>query len=456
MIIKSINPSTGSVNTEFNLWSKPDIESALQLVANAVPEWQPLSFEDRKTLFLRLAEILRERQEALARLITLEMGKLLKEARGEIEKCAWVCEYYAENGAGFLADDVIKTDARSSYVTYQPLGIILAIMPWNFPFWQVFRCAVPAMMAGNCCVLKHASNVPQCAVAMERVITDAGFPEGVFRTFLIKSDQVADIIRDPRIQGVSLTGSKEAGQKVAAIAGEQVKKCVMELGGSDPFVVLPDADLEAAVKTAVTARFQNGGQSCIAAKRFIVTPSNADEFVERFKAAVEKLRPGDPMEETSTLAPMARSDLRDTLHAQVTDSIDRGAVTVTGCAPIEGPGNYYQASILDQVNPETRAYHEELFGPVACVIRAEDEEQALQIANDSVYGLGGSVWTRDLEKGERFVRRVAAGACFVNGLVKSDPRLPFGGIKGSGFGRELSRLGIQEFVNAKTVWIGES
>jgi succinate-semialdehyde dehydrogenase/glutarate-semialdehyde dehydrogenase len=327
-------------------------------------------------------------------------------------------------------------------------------MPWNFPLWQVFRFAIPALVVGNTAVLKHASNVPQCALAMEQVFTAAGFPEHVFRTLMISAAQVQGVIEDKRIHAVTLTGSCSAGRQVAATAGRALKKSVLELGGSDAFVVLEDADLELTVKTAVTSRYQNAGQSCIAAKRFIVVDAIADAFLSRFKVAVEALVLGDPMDKVTTLAPMARIDLRDELHRQVQDSIAQGAVDVTGCAPVDGPGAYYAPSILDQVTPGIRAYEEELFGPVAIVIRARDEEDALRIANDSVFGLGGSIWTRDSERGERLARRLQSGAVFVNGLVKSDPRLPFGGIKDSGYGRELSRHGIREFTNTKTVWIG--
>jgi succinate-semialdehyde dehydrogenase/glutarate-semialdehyde dehydrogenase len=399
------------------------------------------------------AAVLRDNAEDFARMMTLEMGKPVREARAEIEKCAWVCEFYAVEGPAFLADEEITSDAGRSLVVYQPLGTVLAVMPWNFPFWQVFRFAAPALIAGNTGLLKHASNVPQCALAIESVFADAGFPAGVFRTLMIPSSQVESVIQDPRVQAVTLTGSEPAGRQVAATAGAQVKKSLLELGGSDPFIVLEDADLELTVEQAVLSRFLNTGQSCIAAKRFIVVDAIAEAFIGRFRTAVEALVVGDPLDDATQLGPMARFDLRDDLHQQVVDSISQGAVAVTGCSPEGGDGTYYQASILDHVKPGVRAYKEELFGPVASIIRAADEHEAVRIANDTDFGLGGSVWTRDSERGERIARQLECGCAFVNGLVKSDPRLPFGGIKHSGYGRELSRLGIHEFVNAKTIWI---
>jgi succinate-semialdehyde dehydrogenase/glutarate-semialdehyde dehydrogenase len=386
-------------------------------------------------------------------LITVEMGKLRAEARAEVDKCALACDYYAEHAPAFVADELIPSDAGKSLVAYQPLGAVLAIMPWNFPLWQVFRFAAPALAAGNTALLKHASNVPQCALAIEKVFGDAGFPRGVFHTLMIRAAQTEQVIADARVHAVTLTGSESAGRQVAATAGAHLKKSVLELGGSDPFIILGDADLALTVRTALNSRFQNAGQSCIAAKRFIVVDDIADSFLAQFKREVEALRPGDPSDETTTLAPMARGDLRDELHRQVSDSIARGAVAVSGCAPLPGPGYYYAASILDHVMPGMPAYEQELFGPVAGVIRVRDEDEALAVANASRFGLGGSVWTQDSARGERLARQVQCGACFVNGLVKSDPRLPFGGIKASGYGRELSHHGLREFVNAKTVWI---
>ena len=453
MAFRSINPANGNTLGETASFTAMQIEAALNAAAAATPHWQARPIPERCQLLRTAAAVLRRRAKELARLITLEMGKPITESRAEIEKSALGCEYYAGAAPSFLADEVIESDAGRSLVAYQPLGTVLAIMPWNFPFWQVFRFAAPALAAGNTGLLKHASNVPQCALAIESVFQEAGFPGGVFTSLMIPSTQVAHVIEDRRVHAVTLTGSEPAGRQVAATAGAQIKKSVLELGGSDAFIVLEDADLEQAVVTAVTSRFLNTGQSCIAAKRFIVVEAVAGEFVARFKKAVEALRVGDPLQESTQLGPLARVDLRDELHQQVVESITHGAVAVTGCNPEPGPGAYYQASILDQVRPGVRAYHEELFGPVASVIRALDGEDAIRIANDTDFGLGGSVWTRDSARGERVARQLECGCAFVNGLVKSDPRLPFGGIKRSGYGRELSRLGIHEFVNAKTVWI---
>ncbi|MGD8619389.1 MAG: NAD-dependent succinate-semialdehyde dehydrogenase [Gammaproteobacteria bacterium] len=453
MAFRSINPANGNTLGETASFTETQLEAALNAAAAAAPHWRAQSLPERCQLLRTAATVLRRRAAELARLITLEMGKPIRESRAEIEKSALGCEYYADSAAAFLADEVIASDAGRSLVAYQPLGTVLAIMPWNFPFWQVFRFAAPALAAGNTGLLKHASNVPQCALAIESVFREAGFPEGVFTSLMIPSAQVAHLIEDRRIQAVTLTGSEPAGRQVAATAGAHIKKSVLELGGSDAFVVLEDADLEQAVATAVTSRFLNTGQSCIAAKRFIVVEAVAGEFLTRFRTAVEALVTGDPLQEGTQLGPLARVDLRDELHRQVVESISQGAVAVTGCNPEAGAGAYYQASILDRVRPGIRAYHEELFGPVASVIRALDEEDAVRIANDTDFGLGGSVWTRDSARGERVARQLECGSAFVNGLVKSDPRLPFGGIKHSGYGRELSRLGIHEFVNAKTVWI---
>lgn len=453
MAFKSVNPATGQTVKIVEAWNEAQLEQALAEVAAAAPEWATRSVAARADMLRRVAAVLRARRDELARLVSLEMGKLIGEARSEIEKCATGCEYYAEHGAEFIADEIVASDAGRSLVAYQPLGTILAVMPWNYPFWQVFRFAAPALVAGNTCVLKHASNVPGCALAIEEVFLEAGLPNGVFRSLMIPAGRVSRVIEDKRIHAVTLTGSEPAGRSVAATAGAQIKKTVLELGGSDPFVILEDADLDLTVKYAVASRFLNAGQSCIAAKRFIPVAAIADEFVARFKAAVEQLRHGDPLHEATSLAPMARVDLRDELHQQVIDSIIKGAVAVTGCRPIPGDGAYYEASILDKVVPGIRAYHEEFFGPVAIVIRANDEADALRIANDCPFGLAGSVWTRDSARGERMARQIQAGAVFVNGMVKSDPRLPFGGIKRSGYGRELSRHGLREFVNTKTIWI---
>jgi len=454
MVLESVNPATGQRLAQLAVWDEQALASCLAQTAQATPAWAALPLEARCALLQRVAEVLEARQDELARLTTLEMGKLIIEARAEIAKCALVCRYYAEQGSDLLSDEMVPSDAARSYIAYQPLGTVLAVMPWNFPFWQVFRFAAPALVAGNTAVLKHAANVPQCGRAIESVFHEAGLPVGVFSTLMITASQVRRVIEDPCIQAVTLTGSEQAGRQVAAGAGECLKKTVLELGGSDPFIVLEDADLDVAVPQAVKTRFLNAGQSCIAAKRFIVVAEIAEAFLARFQTAVEALQAGDPQDETTTLAPMARQDLRIELHRQVQDSIAAGAVVVTGCVPLPGEGAYYAASILDQVTAGMPAWEEELFGPVASVIRVADEQETVAVANGSRFGLGASVWTADQARGEGIARQLQAGAVFVNGMVKSDPRLPFGGIKASGYGRELARQGLHEFLNVKTVWIG--
>ncbi len=451
--METINPATGERLKTFDVWNDRQTEAALAEAAAATTAWQAAPFAERARLFRNAAAELRGNSARYAGLITLEMGKIIREARAEVEKCAWGCEFYAEHAETFLRDEKVETDARASYVAYLPLGTVLAVMPWNFPFWQVFRFAAPSLMAGNTALLKHASNVPQCALAIEEIFHKAGFPRGVFRTLMISAAQAEKVIADPRVHAVTLTGSDTAGRKVAAAAGASLKKSVLELGGSDAFVVLPDADLEQAASVGVASRFLNAGQSCIAAKRFILTEPIADRFIELFRQKVHALRLGDPMREDTELGPMARADLRDQLHKQVTDSVTTGATFALHGGPAAGPGFFYEPTVIDHVGPGMRAYEEELFGPVAIVIRAKDEEDAIRLANDNRYGLGSSLWTRDIKKGERLARRLQSGASFVNGLVKSDPRLPFGGIKASGYGRELSVHGIREFVNVKTVWI---
>ncbi len=449
----SFNPTTNQLIQTHASWDAQRLEQALEKAHSAQKIWAQTSFAQRAELLGDVATQLRAQRDQYANLITLEMGKPLREARAEVEKCAGVCDYYAQHGEDFLRADAVESDAGKSYVAYYPLGVVLAVMPWNFPFWQVFRAAVPALMAGNALVLKHAPNVPQCALAIEAVFRDSGFPEGLFTTLMIAVEQVAEVIASPHVHAVTLTGSEAAGRKVAACAGQYLKKCVLELGGSDPFIVLHDADLELAVNMAVASRFLNCGQSCIAAKRFILVPQIADEFLRQFKIKVEALKLGDPMDDATQIGPMARLDLRDSLHGQVTDSIAQGAVAVTGCKSVEREGFFYRPSILDHVTANTRAYHEELFGPVAIVIRAANEENALRIANETRFGLGSSIWSKDVARAEQLAEHIQAGCTFINGMVKSDPRLPFGGVKSSGYGRELSKLGIHEFVNAKTVWI---
>lgn len=447
MAYATINPANGRCMAEFDLLDDVGLERALAAASAAAATWAATPVTARVASLSRVAALLRERREPLAALATLEMGKLPAEARAEVDKCALACEFYVEHAPAWLVDEPVATDAGRSLVAWQPLGPVLAIMPWNFPFWQVIRFAAPALAAGNVALLKHASNVPQCALALAALFDDAGVPPGVFQCLFIDSDVVEGIIADDRVRAVTLTGSEGAGRAVAAAAGRHLKKCVLELGGSDPFVLLDDAPLADAVKTAVTARFQAGGQSCIAAKRFIAVAAVHDPFVDGFAAAVSALRPGDD------LAPLARHDLRDALHDQVRRSVDAGATLVTGGKPVPGPGAWYAPTILTGVAPGMAAADEEIFGPVAAVMRATDEEAALALANASRYGLGGSVWTQDSARGERFARRMECGNAFVNGMVKSDPRLPFGGVKASGYGRELSRLGMREFMNAKTVWV---
>ncbi|TCV84339.1 NAD-dependent succinate-semialdehyde dehydrogenase [Sulfurirhabdus autotrophica] len=449
----SLNPATNKILKTYTSWDTHRLAESLEKSRLTQEVWRQSSFEQRATLMHRAANLLLEKRDELALLITQEMGKPIKEARSEVEKCAVGCEYYAIHAAHFLQDEPIESDAGESYVSYPPLGTVLAIMPWNFPLWQVFRFAAPALMAGNAGVLKHASNVPQCALAIENIFRESGFPDGLFTTLMIDVDLVNDVIASHSVHAVTLTGSEPAGRKVAAAAGLHLKKCVLELGGSDAFVVLHDADIEYASQVAAASRFLNCGQSCIAAKRFILVPEIADEFVALFKQKVSALKTGDPMDESTQVGPMARLDLRDEMHRQITDSIAQGAEPVIGCKPLEGDGAFYAPSILDHVTAKTRAYHEELFGPAAIIIRAQDEMDALHIANDTKFGLGSSLWSKDTTRAEKLSRELHAGCTFINGMVKSDPRLPFGGIKASGFGRELSYHGIREFVNAKTVWI---
>lgn len=448
-----VNPATGQLLERYGMWAPSQLNQALDFVAQASAEWGAKEVEERCDFLFALADVLEAEREVLALCITTEMGKLIKESRAEVDKCTWACRYFAEHGPRMLEDETLVSDASRSYVCRQPLGIILAIMPWNFPLWQVLRCGIPALVAGNVMALKHAANVPGCALALEQCFRKAKFPEHVFRALMISREQTREVIADPRVAAIAVTGSVATGRQVAALAGQYLKKTVLELGGSDPYIVLEDADLDVTVHMAVLSRFLNAGQSCIAAKRFIVVESIAEVFMKRFRRAVERLVMGPPTLESTTLAPLARADLRDELHLQVTRSLDAGAILVTGCRPAEQEGYFYTPSILDGVKPGMPAHDEELFGPVAAVIRVADEEAALDVANRSAYGLGASIWTADTVRGERLARRVAAGNVFVNGIVKSDPRLPFGGIKDSGYGRELSYMGLREFVNVKTIWI---
>ena len=454
ILMRSVNPATGDVLKEFSPHSDEDVEQRIQAAQNAFPAWRSTSFSERADLITSLGEKLRAGVDEYARWMSLEMGKPIEQARGEVKKCAWVCDYYAENGAAFLEPEAVDTDAARSHVRFDPLGVILAIMPWNFPFWQVFRFAVPTVMAGNVALLKHASSVGGCAEHISNIFEEAGFPDGVFNHLLIGNEKAGEVIRHPAIRGVALTGSTRAGKSVGAAAGETLKPCVLELGGSDPFVVLADCDLDRTVEKAVYARVMNNGQSCIAAKRFIIEDSIYDSFVEKMQSAFEELTLGDPTDENTDVGPMAREDLRDELHKQVQKSIDQGARCLVGGKPGDGPGYFYEPTILVDVTSSMVAFCEETFGPVAAVIRAKNADHAIELANDSDFGLGASIWTTD-DRGEEYAKRLEAGAVSVNEIVKSDPRLPFGGIKDSGFGRELSHYGIREFVNIKSVYVHE-
>ena len=453
--MKSTNPVSGEVIRDYREHAAEEVEHIISDVHTAWLIWRETSFETRSGLMKNAAGLLLRKKEEFAQLMTMEMGKLFNESLAEIEKCAWVCDFYADQAAEMLRDEIIPTDASRSFVAFQPMGTILAVMPWNFPFWQVIRFAAPALMAGNAAVLKHASNVPGCAMAIEELFRDAGFPVNLFRTLMIPSVSVEAVIANPLIAAVTLTGSESAGSQVAALAGKHLKKTVLELGGADPFIVLEDADVDAAASAAVKARMINQGQSCIAAKRFIVVKPVALQFETALKTLFEALRMGDPLEPATQVGPLARPDLADEIEHQVNTSIAAGARLVTGGRRPSLPGCYFEPTILADVGPGMPVYSQETFGPVVSLITARDEEDAIFIANDSLFGLGGCVWTRDLKRGERIARKIESGAMFVNGMTKSDPRLPFGGIKKSGYGRELAGYGIKEFVNIKTIWIGQ-
>lgn len=453
-MIQSINPASLEVIAAYEEHSEEEVENILERAKDAQIGWEGSSMSDRTSVMNKVAHLLEEKKASLSKMMTSEMGKPIKEARAEVDKCIWVCKYYAEHAESFLADEHIATEGRESFIAYRPLGVLLAVMPWNFPLWQVFRFAVPALMAGNAIVLKHASNTTGCALAIEALFHESGIPEDVFRSLKINRDKVSSIIQNPIVKGVTLTGSTGAGKAIAEEAGRQLKKTVLELGGSDPYIILEDADLDIALEACVTSRMINSGQSCIAAKRFIVHQAVYNDFIERFTDKVKAIKMGDPMDEDMDIGPQAREDLRDDLHEQVQKSISAGAECLTGGHIPDQKGAWYPPTVLIDVRKGSPAYDEELFGPVAAIIRAEDEDHALEIANDTVFGLGAAVFTRDLQRGRYIAStRLAAGCCFVNEFVKSDPRLPFGGIKQSGYGRELSFLGIREFVNAKTVYI---
>ncbi len=454
MAIASVNPANGKVLKTFEALSDSWVDAKIGRAASTFPSFQRLPFTQRGRWMMKAAEILENEKEELGRLMTMEMGKPLRSAIEEAVKCAWACRYYAENAERFLADEVVETAATKSYIHYQPLGSILAVMPWNFPFWQVFRFVAPALMAGNVGLLKNASNVPQCALKIEEILLRAGFPEGTFQTLLIGSKQVDRVLDDPRIRAATLTGSEEAGVQVGTGAAKRIKKVVLELGGSDPFIVMPSANLEQAVTTAVKARIVNNGQSCIAAKRFIVAEPIMEEFQGKFVSQMEALKIGDPLDESTELGPLATADGVTSLDADVKKTVAAGARVLTGGKPLDNrPGNYYSPTVLTDIPLNSPAYREELFGPVACLFPAKNLEDAIRIANDSKFGLGASAWTNDAAERDRFIHDLEAGMVFINRMVASDPRLPFGGVKKSGHGRELGPYGIREFTNIKTVWV---
>ena len=454
MPIESINPANGEPIEKYEEMSTQQVDAILDKCHQAFLDWRDVPFSERARLMHAAGKVLRGRQEDYAKLMTAEMGKPITQGRAEAEKCAWVCDYYADNAETFLASQAVETDASKSFVAFEPIGVVLAVMPWNFPFWQVLRFAAPALMAGNAGLLKHSSNVMGCALAIEDVFRKAGFPENLFRALVIGGRRVAAVIESSKVMAVTLTGSTPAGKAVASKAGEMLKKTVLELGGSDPYVVLEDANLEQAVDMCVTSRLINSGQSCIAAKRFIVLEKQKHVFEKRYVELMKARKMGDPMEEDTDVGPQAREDLRDELHEQVKASMEKGARLLLGGEVPDSPGAFYPPTVLSDVRKGMPAYDEELFGPVAAIIPVEDEEDAIRVANDTVFGLGAAVFTADIQRGEEIAtKRLHAGACFVNSFVKSDPRLSFGGIKESGYGRELADFGIREFVNIKTVYV---
>lgn len=453
MAIETINPANNQLVKSFDEYSSEKVSQIIEEAQTTYLTWREKSVAEKSKLMFKAAEVLRNNKKKYAEIMTLEMGKPITQAAAEVEKCAWVCDYYAENAELFLSEEFIQTDASESYVRFDPIGIVLAVMPWNFPFWQVFRFAAPSLMAGNVALLKHASNVPMCALAIEEIFTEAGFPENVFNTLLIGSKQVDAVTKNPFVKAATLTGSEPAGRSIASASGKELKKTVMELGGSDPFIILKDADIEEAVSVGVTARILNNGQSCIAAKRFIMVEDIADEYESKYVERMKQLIVGDPMDGKTELGPIAREDLLEELDWQVQETVKQGGRILTGGNRIEREGAFYQPTVLSNVKKGMLAYSEELFGPVAIMIRVKDENEAIQIANDTSFGLGASIWTNNTDKAKELAKQVDSGAVFINGLVKSDPRLPFGGVKSSGYGRELSHYGIKEFANIKTVWI---
>ncbi|HLH43460.1 MAG TPA: NAD-dependent succinate-semialdehyde dehydrogenase [Bryobacteraceae bacterium] len=453
MAIATINPATGQLLKKFEPLTPEQVEGKIRCAHETFGRFRKLPFSERARMMSRAAEILERDKDDLGRLMTLEMGKTHRSAVAEAVKCAWACRYYAENAEKFLRDEAVETGAAKTYIHYQPLGIILGVMPWNFPFWQVFRFLAPNLMAGNVGLLKHASNVPQCALKIEEILLEAGFPKGAFQTLLIGAGQVDAVLDDPRVMGASLTGSEGAGIQVGISAAKRIKKVVLELGGSDPFIVMPSAKLEQAVATAAEARVINNGQSCIAAKRFIVHERIAEEFERGFVAKMQSLKVGDPMDPTTDLGPLATAGAVKDLHEAVCESVKAGARVLTGGKPMDRPGSFYAPTVLANIPKDSPAYREELFGPVACVFRVKDVGEAIEVANDTRFGLGASAWTNDPGERERFINDIEAGMVYLNKMVASDPRMPFGGVKMSGFGRELGVYGVREFTNAKTVWI---
>jgi len=450
--MQSVNPFNNQLLADYQEMSSEEVTSIIDNTYKSWLLWKKTSFAFRSNLMLKAGSILRLKKKELSELITLEMGKLIGEADGEIEKCAWVCEYYAENAQSMLADEPIMTDGQKSMAVFQPIGPVLAVMPWNYPFWQVFRFAAPALMAGNAGLLKHASNVQGCALAIENIFIEAGFPEDIFRTLIIGASKVEEVIASPNVKAVTLTGSEFAGSQVASVAGKYLKKSVLELGGSDPFVVLADANLDEAVRLGVKSRMLTSGQTCISAKRFIVVEEIAETFILKMKNEMKKFKPGNPIDPATNLAPLSKRNFVEDVHNQIENSIKMGAKCILG-GELEPTGCFYLPTLLTNVTREMPVFSEETFGPVVSVIVVKNEDEAIEVANDNMFGLGAAIWTNNIEKGEKMAREIEAGAIFINGLVKSDPRLPFGGIKNSGYGRELSDYGIKEFCNIKTIWI---
>jgi len=453
MSLISINPFSGEILKKIDEWNIQEIKKKIKICYNSQKKWQNISINQKKDYLKNIANILDKNKKKYSKIITLEMGKPILQSKFEIEKCIKLCDYYSENSEIFLKDEIVKTDAKKSYVKYSPLGIILGIMPWNFPFWQVFRWAIPSLIAGNICILKHSSNVPQCGMIIEDIFQESGIGENIFCNIPIKSKNINYLIKNNSISAISLTGSSFAGAKMAEIAGSALKKNILELGGSDPFIVLPDADLKKTVDMAIKSRMQNNGQSCIAAKRFVVHENIFEDFKDSFINKTEKLIIGDPIDEKTDIGPLARKDLVDEIDEQVKTSVKLGAKILTGSEKIESKGFFYPPTVLTNIKNKMPVYNQETFGPIAPLIKVKNDKEAIKIANDTIYGLGASIWTNDYDKARKILNKIRAGSIFINEIVKSDPRLPFGGIKKSGYGRELSHYGIKEFVNIQTIYI---